>query len=365
MDLTAVALLLAGIAVLAVGGELLVRGSAQLATGAGIPPVVVGLTVVAFGTSAPELAVSLSSAFGGSPELALGNVVGSNISNVLLILGIGALMAPLVVAQRLVRVEVPVMCAAALALFALGLDGGIDRLDGVLLSVALVVFVAVTAHQARRESAAIRAEYAGEYGSRRATGRWWVRHATYVVVGLVTLVVGAAWLVDGASTIARGLGLSELVIGLTVVAVGTSAPELATTIMATVRGERDIAVGNIVGSNIFNILCVLGFTALVAPAGLPVPAAALRFDIPFMVAVCIACLPVFFQGYHIARWEGAVFLAYYVAYVLYLYLDTVQHEALPAFSAALFLFAVPLTAVTLTVIAFRQLLGERSRTGAG
>ena len=198
-------------------------------------------------------------------------------------------------------------------------------------------------------------------GKMRRMGLWRIlRNIGLVIVGLVLLVVGARWLVDGAVSIARALELSELVIGLTIVAVGTSLPEVATSVIASLRGERDIAVGNIVGSNLFNILAVLGLSAVVAPNGVNVPVAALQFDIPFMIAVAVACLPIFFTGYRIARWEGALFLAYYVAYTIYVILDAAKHDALPAYSTVLLEFAVPLTAVTLGLLAVRAWRAGRS-----
>ena len=175
----------------------------------------------------------------------------------------------------------------------------------------------------------------------------------FIVAGLALLVLGSRWLVNGAVAFAQALGVSELVIGLTVVAAGTSLPEVATSILAAFRGERDIAVGNVVGSNIFNILAVLGLAGLVAPSGLPAPAALLRFDLPVMVAVAIACLPIFASGATIARWEGALFLFYFAAYTAYVVLAAQQHDALPAFSAAMEAFVLPLTAVTLAVVGWR------------
>ena len=183
-----------------------------------------------------------------------------------------------------------------------------------------------------------------------------------MIPGLVLLVLGARWLVDGAVTFARQLGVSELIIGLTIIAIGTSLPEIATTVMASLRGERDIAVGNVIGSNLFNLLVVIGVTGIVAPAGVTVPAAALRFDIPVMIAVAVACLPVFFSGGRIARWEGGLFLGYYLAYTAYLILSATRHAALPAFSLVMLGFVLPLTAVTLLVVTGRTLNAARRRS---
>jgi cation:H+ antiporter len=343
-----------GLVILVLGAELLVRGASKLALSFGISPLVVGLTVVAFGTSSPELAVSVGSALSGQADIALGNVVGSNIFNVMFILGVSALIGALVVAQQLIRLDVPLMIGVSVLLLQLGLDGRVGRLDGLLLFAGIVAYTVFAIRQSRKESGPVQAEYDHEFGQGRRMGaREVLRNVALVIAGLALLVLGARWLVDGAVSIARTLGLSELIIGLTIIAAGTSLPEVATSIIASIRGERDIAVGNVVGSNIFNILAVLGLTALVAPDGVAVQQAALRFDIPFMIAVAVACLPIFFTGYRIARWEGALFLAYYIAYTLYLILDATGHDALPAYSTVLIEFAAPLTAVTLAVLAAR------------
>lgn len=354
MDPLTLILFIAGLGILIAGAELLVRGASRLAMGFGISPLVIGLTVVAFGTSSPELAVSISAALSGQADIALGNVVGSNIANVLLILGISATITPLVVAQKLVRRDVPLMIGASFLLLLLGLDGKIGRLEGVLMMASIVGYTVVAVRISRQEPSVVRAEYAAEFGECVAPGiRCTLINIGLIIVGLVMLTLGAQWLVNGAVSIARALGLNELVIGLTVVAVGTSLPEVATSVIASIRGERDIAVGNVVGSNLFNILSVLGLTAAITPSGVSVPAAALRFDLPFMIAVALACLPIFFTGYRIARWEGVLFLAYYVAYTVYLLLDAMQHFALRAYNVALAGFVMPLTAVTLSLLVVR------------
>ncbi|MGL4611437.1 MAG: sodium:calcium antiporter, partial [Trueperaceae bacterium] len=178
----------------------------------------------------------------------------------------------------------------------------------------------------------------------------WLINIGLVIGGLVLLVIGSNWLVDGAIFIAQSLGVSELVIGLTIVAAGTSLPEVATSVIASIRGQRDIAVGNVVGSNIFNILAVLGLSSLVSPDGINVAASALAFDIPVMIAVALACLPIFFTGRIIARWEGAVFLAYYVIYTVYLIFAANQNPALTTLNSALIWFVLPLTIITVFVV---------------
>jgi cation:H+ antiporter len=354
-------LFIAGLALLVVGADLLVRGSSRLAVSFGISPLVVGLTVVAFGTSAPELSVSLRASLEGSADIALGNVVGSNICNVLLILGLSAAIAPLVVAQQLVRLDVPLMIGAAMLLLVLALDGSIGRLDGAILVGCLVAYTAFAIRASRKETKEIAAEYDAEFGQvAKPTARSRVVNGVLVLVGFAMLVLGAQWLVDAAVTIAEALGVSTLVIGLTIVAIGTSLPELATSVVAAVRGERDIAVGNVVGSNLFNALGIAGAAGLAAPEGVAVARSMITFDLPFMVATAVACLPIFLTGYRIARWEGLLFLAYYGAYVVYLLLKATEHDALPAFSAMMLFFVMPITAVTLVVLAYRSLRAGRA-----
>lgn len=360
MDLLTLVRLIVGLVLLIVGAEVLVRGASRLAAAAGISPLVIGLTVVAFGTSSPELAVSLQSALSGQADIALGNVVGSNIFNVLFILGISALILPLVVAQQLVRLDVPLMIGVSVLVLVFALDGRIVRWEGALLFAGIIAYTAFLIRQSRKETPEVKEEYAHEYGDKRKRGAGaWLLNIVFVVGGLALLVLGSRWLVDGAVVIARLFGVSELIIGLTIIAAGTSLPEVATSVIAALRGERDIAVGNVVGSNIFNLLAVLGLTSLVAPAGIGVPPAALAFDIPVMIGVAIATLPIFFTGFRIARWEGALFLAYYVAYVLYLLLDSTQHDALTTYSTAMVFFILPLTAITLLTLVVREIRAHR------
>ncbi|MGF1614079.1 MAG: calcium/sodium antiporter [Gammaproteobacteria bacterium] len=351
-----IVLFVVGIGLLVLGAEWLVRGSSQLAVVVGISPLVIGLTVVAFGTSAPELAVSVRAAWAGNSDIAFGNVVGSNICNVLLLLGLSALIAPLVVAQQLIRLDVPIMIGASLLLYGLAFDGLIGRWDGLLLFGGILAYTAFAVVKGRQEQqVAVRDEYDQAFGvtPRPTGGRAVMRNLAMVLVGLGMLVMGARWLVDAAVAVAHWLGVSELIIGLSIVAVGTSLPEIATSIIATLRGERDIAVGNVVGSNLFNILCVLGLASLVSPAGVAVAAEALRFDLLVMIGAAIACLPIFFTGNRIARWEGALFFGYYLAYLTYLILEAMHHPALPGFNLALLGFVLPLTVVTLTVSVWR------------
>lgn len=356
MTLATVLYFVLGLTLLVFGADWLVRGASRLAAALGISPLVIGLTIVAYGTSAPELAVSVKAAWAGQPDLGMGNVVGSNIFNVLFILGVSALITPLVVAAQLIRVDVPIMVGLSFLVYGLAMDGTIGRADGALLFAGAIAYTVFLVRQSRRESAAGRndEEEAVPSGSRSLPV-----NAGLIAVGLAALVLGSRWLVDSAIIFARHFGVSELVIGLTIVAAGTSLPEVATSVMAAIRGERDIAVGNVVGSNIFNILSVLGMAALVAPAGLPVAPALLAFDMPVMIAVAVACLPIFARDARIERWEGGILFFYAIAYVTYVVMNAQHHDALPVFSAAMQWFVMPLTVLTLAVVSWRY-----ARSGA-
>ncbi|MFM7136854.1 MAG: calcium/sodium antiporter [Planctomycetota bacterium] len=302
-----------GLAVLTFGAELLVRGAVGLAAAVRISPLVIGLTVVAFGTSAPELVVSLQAALNGQSEIAVGNVVGSNIFNVLVILGLSALIVPLRVDQQLVQLDVPLLIVTSLVVYGMALDGWLGQLEGAILMAALLGYTVWLIRKSRRETAtAGLGEYSTAYAEQTpATPRRMLLFVVMVAAGLGMLVFGAELFVGSAVAIARGWGLSELVIGLTLVAAGTSMPEVATSLVAACKGERDIAVGNVVGSNIFNLLGVLGLSGLVSGGGLPVGTEMISQDLPVMVLVAAACLPVFLIGHAIERWEGGVLLAFY------------------------------------------------------
>jgi cation:H+ antiporter len=349
---------LGGLAVLVAGGEALVRGASALAVALRISPLVIGLTVVAFGTSAPELAVSVRAAYAGSGDLAVGNVVGSNIANVLLILGLSALVAPLAVSSKLVRLDVPLMIGVSLLLLLLGMDGRVGFVDGSLLVGLLVAYLLWSFRQGGAESEGVKASFEDAAPAPDGVRGSVLIDLVWVVAGLLLLMLGARWLVDGAVEIARLLGVPELVIGLTVVAVGTSLPELLTSMLAALRGQRELAVGNVVGSNLFNILGVLGVASLVAPRGIPVSPAALALDIPIMIATAAACLPIFFTGHRIARWEGGLFFAYYLAYMVYLVLDATNHSGSEGFGLIMVVFVIPLTLLTLAVCTLRAWRGQ-------
>lgn len=333
-----------GLLLLVAGGEALVRGSGALAARLGIPPLVVGLTVVSLATSAPELAVTAGAVLGGEPELAVGNVVGSNIANILLVLGVTALVTPVLVGRGLLRVDLPVMLGLSLLTLALSLDGSLGALDGALLLLGLVAQMAVAVQRGLRSSAQEEEVAALRPG----------RAALAVLAGVALLVVGAGWLVDGAVGIATHFGVNQLVVGLTVVAIGTSLPELAASVVAVRRGQVDLAVGNAVGSNIANLGLVLGLPALLG-GGIPVPAAALALDLPVMIAVALALLAVATTRMSIDRIEGGVFVALYAAYTGYAVLAATDHDSLTGWTGVLGWVVLP----ALTLVAIGDLIRSR------
>lgn len=344
---------LAGLALLIVGAEVLVRGASRLSLSLGIAPLVVGLTVVAFGTSAPELAVTLGGVMTGETDIALGNVVGSNIFNVLFILGLTALIAPLVVDRQLVRQEVPIMIGLSALAGWMARDRVVSPAEGGLLVALLAAYSVLLYVQGRNAPSEDVADPLLDT-SPGPLSRLPVQ-LLFIAVGLALLVLGSRWLVASATVFALRLGVSEVVIGLTIVSAGTSLPEVATSVVAALRGQREIAVGNVLGSCVFNLGAVLGLGALVSGAGLPVAASLLAFDIPVMIATAVACLPVLASGHLIARWEGAVFFAYYLAYTTWLVLYAREHEALDEFGLVMRAVVIPLTVLTLAVIGWREL----------
>jgi cation:H+ antiporter len=296
------------------------------------------------------------SALKGQADIAFGNVVGSNIFNVLFILGVSALIAPLIVAQRLIWIDVPIMIGTSVLVYFFALNGRIDRLEGILLAAGLVGFTFFTIFKSQKEDKEIREEYTTEFGEksdRKTTSL--ISCVVFIVLALGLLVLGTRWFVDGAIVMARMLGVSELIIGLTIVAAGTSMPEVFASLIATRRGELDIAVGNVVGSNIFNILGVLGISSFISPGGVHVAPEGMAFDVPVMVAVAVACLPIFFTKHRISRWEGVVFLFYYIAYVGFLIMNASKHDSLPLISFTMSWFVIPLTVLTVGLSVYRSL----------
>lgn len=352
-----------GLALMVVGAEFLVRGASRLAVMIGISPLVVGLTVVAFGTSAPEFAVSFKAALIGQADLTLGNVIGSNIFNILFILGISALVVPLTVASQLIRFDVPLVIAVSLISLLMAVDGNYGRIDGAILFGGLIVYTAGMVIYSRKKGKEDAAEEVAELVGDIESGPAWRRGSVAVLLvigGLLMLAFGSDWLVESAVLFAQWAGLSEVVIGLTIIAIGTSLPEVVTSVVASLRGERDMAVGNIVGSNLFNLLGVLGLAALVAPQGISVASHVLWFDLPVMIAVAVAALPIFFTGGVISRWEGGLLFGYYFAYTIYLLMAATEHAGLESFHRAMLFFALPLTLLTLMVLLFNDLRRRRA-----
>jgi cation:H+ antiporter len=348
-----------GLVLLILGGEALVRSASTFAVRAGISPLVIGLLVVSAATSAPEFAVTLGAVLNGEPGLAIGNVVGSNIANILLILGLSAVISPLIIKRQLVRVDVPIMVGLSVLLVAVSLDGQIGLLDGVLLLAGLVVHAIISIRLGRREVREAGDDPETLPLNSQPVPLWLA--AILLALGVGLLVGGAQSLVTGAVNIATALGVSGLVVGLTVVAIGTSLPELATSIIAIRRGERDMAVGNIVGSNIFNIGMVLGLPAILFGEGIPVPEAAIAIDLPLMLAASVALLPLAFTGFILARWEGGLFLLLYTAYLLFVVLASTEHDAAEGFTSVMLWFVLPLVGIILLAVTFFELGVYRGR----
>ncbi|HUT97850.1 MAG TPA: calcium/sodium antiporter [bacterium] len=305
--------ILVGFAALVVGADLLVRGSSKIAAGFGVPPVVIGLTLVAYGTSAPEFAVSTAASLRGAGAIALGNVTGSNIANIGLILGLASLVRPLEVESTLVKREAPLLILLSLGVPLLFLGGVLERWAGILLFAGGIGFTWWSLASARSG--------ADRPVREKLVARDWLLNLLFVGAGLAGLFFGGRWLVSGAVEMAGRLGVSERVIGLTIVAVGTSLPELATSMVAAVKGESDIAVGNIVGSNIFNLLFVLGGAATLAPFAADVRWPGVWPD--FLVALVFAAIlwPFARSGRRLERWEGGVLIALYAAFVAFTVLN--------------------------------------------
>lgn len=313
-------LILSGLAALVVGAELLVRASARLARRLGVAPMIIGLTIVAIGTSAPELAIGIDAALIGAGDIVVGNIAGTNVVNLMLILGFSALLRPLPLHGRTLRLDLPMMSLTAVVLLALVADRRLSRLDGALLVAIAVGYTVVIVRSSRRESADVRLEYEEETPP-PAHGRSAALIAAeccVLLAGIVVIVTGADWLVNGAVDFARRFGVSEAVIGLTIVAVGTSAPEFATMVVATIRDHRDVAVGNLIGSSVYNIALILGVTALVPSDGVELAAQLVRIDLPLMVAAVLVCVPAFVSGRELTRLEGGSFVLAYLLYLGYL-----------------------------------------------
>lgn len=308
----------AGLVLLVIGAEVLVRGGSALAARLQISPLIVGLTIVALGTSAPEFAIGIEAAVQGNGSLAVGNIAGTNCVNILLILGLSAALRPLPLGLQTLRLELPVIVGASILKAVMAADGVLSRRDGAVLVSLGVLFTAGIIRSARAESLATRQEFALEYGVPVRDWRGALKEVGELVVGIAVVVLGADWLVDGAVDLARIWSVSDAFIGLTIVAIGTSAPELVTTLVSTIRNQRDIAIGNLIGSSAYNILVILGVTCLVPVEGIRVSEVLIWIDIPVMVAVALACIPVFVTGRTVSRCEGIGFVTSYIVYLSYL-----------------------------------------------
>lgn len=349
-------LIAASLVLLIVAADYLVRASSRIATLLGISPLVVGLTFVAFGTSAPEFAVSLTAARAGSSDIAVANVVGSNIFNVLAILGLSALIAPLSVSKQLIRIDLPIMIGVSILLFFLSTDGRIDLLDSSMLSCLIVAYTLFLISEARRmQNLSVMGSRASET---KPSSKTLSVSIIWLLGGLGGLFVGSRLLVHGAINLVRLLDVSEAIIGLTIVAVGTSLPELAASVVAALKGERDIAIGNIVGSNIFNVCSVVGFAGLASAGNLTVAPHLLALDIPLMIAVALLCLPFFRTGYVLTRANGAVFLAWYALYMILLILRELQSQAFALFQTILLDDLLPILVIGTVVVTVREMRKE-------
>ncbi len=318
-------LVIGGLAALIVGAELVVRYGSLLARRLGIPPMIIGLTVVSIGTSAPELAVGIDAMEVNAGSLAVGNIAGTNIVNLLLILGLCAALRPIDFERRTLLLDLPGMAIVAVLVFLLSLDGALQTWEGIPLVVAAVIYTVALGWWTRRESTnksddlatdlAVEARVSAPAEYARARVLWF---ALLLAVGIAIIVVGADWLVRGSVELARLFGVSDAFIGLTVVAIGTSAPELVTALVSTFRGDRDIAVGNLIGSSVYNLTLILGVPVLVAHGSGPIDTYLLHIDLPIMVAVCLLCVPLFLTGRRLSRAEGVLMVAGYVVYLGYL-----------------------------------------------
>jgi cation:H+ antiporter len=309
---------LAGLGALVAGAEVMVRGATKIASRLGISPLIVGLTVVAIGTSMPEMAIGVVSASEGSGALAVGNIAGANVINLMFVLGLSALILPLAIEMRTQRFELPVMAGVAILLWVLAANGVLSRVDGIVLVTGAIVYTGAVVWAARRETRDAAVEFDQTYPAATTGGGRPVVHMAMMLGGIAIIVVGAQWLVDAAVGLARAFNVSDALIGITVVAIGTTAPELVTTVVSTLRGDRDIAVGNLFGSSIYNVLLILGVTCLVPAHGLQLTPELVRVDIPVMVAATLVCIPIFVTGRRVGRFEGGAMVFAYLAFVVFL-----------------------------------------------
>lgn len=341
-------LIIVGFLLITWGASLLVKGASRLAVTLGISSLVVGLTMVAFGTSAPELAVGLKAALDGKSDIVFGNVVGSNIFNILLVLGLASLIVPISVEKTIFKLDVPVMAGTALLLYIMALDGNISRIDGIILVIIFFSYIAFLIYSTKKQkerAREIEEQLKDELPAEKCS---LISCLLLVILGLAMLVIGAEVLVNNAVKLALNFGVSELVIGITVIAIGTSLPELATSVVAGIKGEQDISIGNIVGSNIFNIVMVIGFCAIFADGGIDVQPVSLSLDIPMVILTTILCIPIFLTGFKVTKLEGLVFLICFGLYMANLYLHTIEHNMAFDFKNITFALMIIITLSAIT-----------------
>ncbi|MFK7768090.1 MAG: calcium/sodium antiporter [Mariniblastus sp.] len=345
-------LVIAGLATLLVGGELLLRGATKIAAFFGMSNLMIGLTIVSLGTSAPEAAICIDAALSGNAEIALGNIIGSNIANVLLILGLTAVIIPIVVHRKIIQREIPIMIACSLLFLLVVLDGELSRIDGMILLTGMITFF-VWQFLSSMEEPDLNQENqepeSADPDANSESGSGFIFSIIFILLGMGMLWFGAGWLVQGATSLASSFGVSELVIGLTVVAIGSSAPEIVTSLMAAKRGFPEMAIGNVVGSNIANLLLVGGTTAVISK-NIVVPAPAMEFDIPFMIVASLACLPILATGHKISRWEGALFLCCFILFTVFLFFRAEVTVVFPKWSMFVWPVATPLILATVYVL---------------
>ena len=337
-----------GLVGLITGAELFLKAVDHFGLKWGVSPLIMGLTVVAFATGAPELAISIKAAFSGSADLVLGNIIGSSIANILLILGITAIISPINITRRVIRIDVPIVITISVVVYLMSIDGGLSTVDGVILLVGFLAYSYFTYVQIKNNSNEEEKEdeafqYHLSPDELEKGTFFYIKNGGLLLIGLALIVLGSNWMVDSAVIIARILGLSELVIGLTIISIGTSLPEVATSLSAARKDNADIAVANVMGSNLYNVLLTLALTLIIAPNVLEVSKDAITLDLPFMVLVSMACIPIFIAGFNLTRVDGALFLSYYVTYLTYLVLNAINSPIVSTMQGVILYAAIPLT----------------------
>lgn len=347
-----------GLAILIAGAEMFVRQAVWLAGLIGKSSLFVGLTVAAFGTSAPELAIGITGQLTHSADIGLGNVIGSNIFNVFFVLGLAALVQPMVVMRSTIYRDIPILLAICVFFYLLVLDGSVGNSEALLLMAVLAGYLYYLARISNQRAVVPGSD--SKRGERSQSAGRILRTFALIVVSIAMMILASQWMVAGAVSMAAGLGMSQFVIGLTIVAAGTSLPEIATTLAAVRHNQHELALGNVMGSCLFNIVAIPAAMALVSSSPLPVVNEAVSVDIPIMILAIVACLPFFFSGHRLSRMEGMLFLVYYAAYALMLYYRHVPGSVLSSYQTELGLLAVPIIVVT-TVFVLVQVLRDRRR----